>query len=278
MLNIKTDANAQAPRDDVNRRPSPETVKARHAEIARRYAWNGKNRRSRKPGHGMANFRVRELERLYADRHGLALPNTVSGRDALFIALHHIVIIAEFPDIAMRRWAAIWAPWIDEDELQEIIEKVFAKPLRWGAETLGKRLNLSQAERQHLDIRTFRKDKAARAAQAKINRKDREAKRRRAKGAVPRDEYLAKSLPRTRPWDADDICERTWRRRQKREQEKNHKGVRGACPIDRDTMQGMDFGHVDDAARVPAFASALAALRPPRPSMVDERRASIASA
>jgi DNA-binding CsgD family transcriptional regulator len=42
-----------------------------------------------------------------------------------------------------------------------------------------------------------------------------ERRRRRAKGMIPRAEWLAASLARTRPWEAAGVCADTWYRRRR---------------------------------------------------------------
>lgn len=260
MEHSKITATTQESRDDVNRRPSPETIKARHAEIARRYAWNGKGRGKRKPGHGIANLRLRQLERLFHDRYGDALPDDDAGRDDLLIALHHIAALAQRADEAMTFWAAVWAPWIDEDELKGIIETVLAKPLKWKAATLGSRLRLTGTEHDALGITTFRPHGVSDADQRERRQMDKnkaKTAKRRAAGSVPREEWLAGRLSRSRPWEAEGISESTWRRRKRRAQTSDRSP--GAADID--LLVTPHLGHdVPSSVPVSVVATAIAAL------------------
>jgi hypothetical protein len=64
--------------------------------------------------------------------------------------------------------------------------------------------------------------------------RERSEARRRDAGAIPRAEYEANSLSRTRPWEADGLSRRTWERRQKAARNKSDtelnmaKGSRGS--------------------------------------------------
>jgi hypothetical protein len=66
-------------------------AQARHAEIARRYAWQAQQRRKRnnaKPNHDhlVTLIRLRELERLFRCRYGRFLPGDDAGMDDLVVA------------------------------------------------------------------------------------------------------------------------------------------------------------------------------------------------
>src|SRR6476659_3845152 len=123
-------------------------VTGRHTEIARRY----KNQK-REP-FSIAAKRVSELTRLFATRYRGALPDDDTGRDDAFVMAHHLAC----RPAAERRiplWLGLHAPWMTVGEVQELTAKVIAKPYRWKADKLAKRLNLSDAERQRLGITTI---------------------------------------------------------------------------------------------------------------------------
>jgi hypothetical protein len=190
---------------------------ARHAEIARRY---NLNQRERQPV-SMAALRIGDLKRLFAARYGHELPDDDSGRDDALIMAHHL---ARQPNAERRIpiWLGLNAPWMNTAEARELTGKVLAKPLRWRADKLAIRLNLHEAERQRLRITTIGAvdvDKAERLARRRIRGRQREEQRRRASSAKPRAEYEANSLTRTKPWEALGISRATWYRlhRQPRE-------------------------------------------------------------
>ena len=201
--------------DDTEQSSPDKTAKARHREIAVRYAWDGRRRgKPRDAYHRIANIRMRELERLFEDRHGDTLPDDRRGRDCLIVAFHHIIPIAEFPDPAIKQWASAWAPWIGPDELETIIEGVFEKPQRWAADRLAWWLRLTDADRTRLRITTIGSidvGKAARIARRKKRNKEAKAAKRHALGAQPRKASLA----RTQPWKKLGMSRAKWFRKGK---------------------------------------------------------------
>lgn len=195
---------------------------ARLGEIARRY----ERERSQKRGRfSITAARIAELKRLFAFRYGRMLPDDDSGRDDAFVMVNHLALR---PD-AMRHikhWLDLWAPWMGENEVGPLTAKVMAKPIRWGADKLARRLNLFEQERQKLAITTIGAvdlDKAARLARRKEKARLRQEQQRRANGAQDRAEYEAGSIARQKPWVALGISRRTWYRRY------NQTNGTGAC-------------------------------------------------
>lgn len=184
--------------------------RARHNEIARRY-----NRGQKREPFSVAAVRVAELTRLFASRYGRQLPDDDSGRDDAFVMVNHLSLRPH----AERRiplWLGLWAPWMGEDEINALIARVIAKPIRWRADKLARRLNLFEQERQKLVITTIGAvdvDKAARLARRREKARLRQKQQRRANGAQDRDEYEARSIARQKPWVTLGISRRTWYRR-----------------------------------------------------------------
>ncbi|MGM4885328.1 hypothetical protein AB8A20_08120 [Tardiphaga sp. 604_B6_N1_1] len=89
------------------------------------------------------------------DRWGDVLPDDDAGRDDLFIMLHHLARRSGDPVIRMQTWISARASWLPSEERRAIIERVLATPLRWKADTLGKRLRLTAADRTRLSIKTI---------------------------------------------------------------------------------------------------------------------------
>jgi len=90
--------------------------------------------------------------------------------------------------------------------------------LRFKAQTLGHHLLLTREERyeaQITTIRAFDTSPDKEEAWRKLKRSWYDRGRRRAAGMVPRAEYEARSLARTRPWEAFGISRSTWYRRGK---------------------------------------------------------------
>jgi hypothetical protein len=166
----------------------------------------------------MCYQRLRELERIFADRYGSRLPDNDAGRDVLFIAAHHIAQADEPEDTRranIRSWSLLWCPWLDEEECAALVARVIAKPIRWGAKTLGWRLRLMDADRTRLAVTTIAPIDCTKAARAKRSEQRHNAKKRedrkntRAGRPVP--------VSRSKPWESEGISRATWYRRRKNE-------------------------------------------------------------
>jgi hypothetical protein len=171
-------------------------------------------RRQRKKGKrpSIATLRVCELDRLFYVRyHGSMLPEDDDGWDSAVIMVNHLAMLAD-PDFRIRDWLRRRAPWFRGDKAERRIEMAIARPTRWRADTLAKRLNLTDAERSRLEIRTIGAADVTRGERVHRRReRDRLAKqdKRRAAGAKPQ----ATSVSRTKPWEEAGISRRTWYRR-----------------------------------------------------------------
>ena len=166
----------------------------------------------------MAALRCAELNRLWTDRYGAVLPDDDAGKDDARIMAHHLALMSGDQRRRISSWIDSWAPWMSPDEVAALIGSVLAKPLRWRADTLGKRLNLTEANRSRLGITTIGAADMTNAERdaARMARK-RKAKRqgRRDQGVKPRAEYEQQSLSRAKPWEAEGCSRATWYRRQR---------------------------------------------------------------
>jgi hypothetical protein len=97
---------------------------------------------------------------------------------------------------------------------------VLANPIRFRADTLAARMNLTWAERERLGIKTIGAvdlPKVERERRRRVRKREkhriREERKRRARGAKLRSAYLANAATRTRPWEAVGISRRSWYRR-----------------------------------------------------------------
>jgi hypothetical protein len=186
-------------------------IEARRAEIARRY----KAKKRGRPA-SMAALRIAELRRLFAARYGETLPDDDAGRDEALLMAHHLARRPGDPRHRIAAWCELHASWMPADELERLIADVMARPRRWRADTLAVRLNLTEAERRRLAIRTIGAvdvTKAQRQARRLERDRLRKQQRRRNAGAKPRRCYLAAAASRIRPWVALGISRRTWYRR-----------------------------------------------------------------
>jgi hypothetical protein len=186
-------------------------------------------RRKRKKGKrpSIATLRVCELNRLYYSRYrGDLLPDDDDGRDSIQIMINHLAMLAN-PRLRIADWLRRCAPWFSESEAEPLIEAALRKPIRWMADTLAARLNLTDAERSRLKIRSvgavdFTKEQRAQRRREK-SRLASEAKRR-AVGAKPQSQ----SSSRTEPWKAQGVSRRTWYRRLARRRGTTSTAVYGA--------------------------------------------------
>jgi hypothetical protein len=198
-------------------RPSAKQVAAKHREIDRRY------KRARPPvdqSKLIAGRRRNEIEDLVRYRHDV-LPDT-DDRDG-YLKLwcwHNTRSAHQDEDLkALGRRLGVELP---DAEVAATVADVNRKPRRFLADSLGKQLMLTEDERTILEITTIGSHNVPRAERKLIRKAldaERKRKRRRAKGMKPRAVYLEDSLSRTKPWEAEGICRRTWERRQKRRPE-----------------------------------------------------------
>jgi hypothetical protein len=196
------------------RRQSAKQVAARHREIDLRY------KRARPPvdrSKLIAGLRRNEIEDLIRYRHDV-LPDTDDrGWYLQRWGWHNTRSAHQHEDLkALGRRLGVELP---DAEVAVTVAYVNRKPRRFLADSLGKQLMLTEDERTILGITTIGSHNVPRAERKRIRKAldvERKRKRRRFKGMKPRAVYLENSLSRTRPWEAEGICRRTWERRQKR--------------------------------------------------------------
>ena len=184
---------------------------ARRAEI---------NRERRRRPVSIVALRLAELNRLLTDRHGgEVLADDDAGREDVMIVVHHLAGCVGDQSRKIAAWIALRAPWMAAEEAEGIVTAAIAKPRRWRADTLAKRLNLMEADRRRMRITTIGSVDCPKEQRAR-NRAESEATsgtaasaaKRHAAGATPR----SNSLSNTKPWLVVGICRRTWERRRAR--------------------------------------------------------------
>jgi hypothetical protein len=195
-------------------RPSAKQIAARHREIDLRY------KRAKPPvdqSKLIAGLRRNQIEDLIRYRHH-KLPDT-DDRD-WYLKLwcwHNTRSAHQQEDLkALGRRLGVE---LSAAEITATVAYVNRKPRRFSADRLGKLLMLTEDERTLLEITSIGSHNVSRAERMRIRKAldaERKRKRRRAKGMKPRPVYLENSLSRTKPWEAEGICRRTWERRQKR--------------------------------------------------------------
>jgi len=165
----------------------------------------------------LRRLRLGDLRRLFVDRcRGPILSDDDAGRDYLREPL--LPISLGPAEATAGRTVKVWgpadrmlheielrAPWMSEDEAQELIDEINLSP-PWQrkpkAKTLGERLNVPYAERARLGLRTIGPcDMTEKAMELLRKQKDRLRKRqlRLAAGARPQ----AESRSKLKPWLAE---------------------------------------------------------------------------
>jgi hypothetical protein len=170
-----------------------------------------------------ARQRLRELERVIdagaGGKPGQFLPPV--ARALLLIRRNRgdALRAAELLD-RLQLWAQRYAKDAQNSQLREAVHQAIGHPFLDKADPLARHLGLTYGLRQQLRVRTIGAcdvDKVGRAQLAKLRKRQRErarsAAKRRAAGAVPRQEFLARSLARARPWAEAGVSRATWYRR-----------------------------------------------------------------
>jgi hypothetical protein len=178
--------------------------------------------------------RLREIERIIKHRYGV-LPDT----DDVDIVLNQVACcqlqmrrkklgqLPEFDDLVDRLslWCERWAPEASIFGCRDAVREALRRPRIDTADECAGQLRLSYAERTRLRITTIgsfdvnkRKRAKLRKERKRIRDRQRQARKRAHRGALPRSEYLARSLARTQPWKQHGIHRRTWERRRRRRQ------------------------------------------------------------
>jgi hypothetical protein len=173
-------------------------------------------RRIERKDRAIGNQRIGDLTKLFAYRYGgtregWQFPDDDSGREDLDILLHHYALNNPHK---MLKIIKLRAPWMTEAEALSLIEAV---PRRWRADTLGRLLNFTGEQWLRLRLRTISPvdmTKKQRRKHSQQRHRERMRIKRRRAGKLPREEWLAKNnISRTKPWEAEGICRRTWERR-----------------------------------------------------------------
>jgi hypothetical protein len=250
------------------------TLAAKLADIAR-------NHDSHKPERTLrlnliAVKRVAVLERYLELRYGRTLPDDDAGREDLVILLNHIAQNPIDPQGKMRRSIHSWAPWMAPDERQELVERIAAKPRRYRAGTLGKRLRLTEEEHEIIGAETVH---PFTWSDAYVRERDRATRRERK-----RAERAAKSSGRPRgrpkkpegseqPWVALGIGRATYFRRKARE---TGSETKNASPYKRDSYTGTELkSHPRDPiekAGAPKARRPVSGIQVPKSEIVVDKR------
>jgi len=169
--------------------------------------------------------RVRRLRyghviKLILARYGTAgVPDDDAGRPDLMELLWLASQAPTRASIRMANLIEIYAPWMQAQETEELIQLIALTPDYQKARTseeLGQLIQLKNAERERLRLWSIRPcdvtaDKFV--EQSRARSLQRRAARRRLEGVKTRAEYLAELKAKPKPWIDEGISARQWRRR-----------------------------------------------------------------
>jgi hypothetical protein len=176
--------------------------------------------------------RLREIERIISHRYG-RVPET-DDADIFFEQVADCLLqmqwkrtlrwlpLKELAD-RVKVWCEGWAPWASMIQCRDAAREAPRRKRVDTADQCAARLRLSYEERTRLRITTvgaFDVNKRQRAKlhkeRKRIRDRERQARKRAERGAVPRTEYLARSYSRTQPWKPHGIQRRSWERRRRK--------------------------------------------------------------
>jgi len=181
-------------------------------------------RRSKRKPFSFPTCRLREIERTIPtrdlDQIRAVLPEVASTYRAIFSFRCQIVGEGELQE-RLEQWCIRMgiSRAFTADEIAEAIEQAERRKSLATADRLAEILGLEYADRKRLAICTIGAidmDKRRRTIERKERKREkdriRDAIKRRNRGATSREEYLAESLTRARPWEREGISRRTWER------------------------------------------------------------------
>lgn len=152
--------------------PTGKKLAALKWEIKRRYEQKSK---VTKRGRAMAAIRIAELSRWLHDLIGVGAELDASQWSEAIarIFVHHFVTLGEGNRKAAD-WLDTYAPWIARRDREHMITEANHCPLKWSADKLAQKLDLTDAKRTELKITTIGAidcTKEQRAARRKQRRK-----------------------------------------------------------------------------------------------------------
>jgi hypothetical protein len=140
------------------------------------------------------------------------------------VAVSNVSLAAAEPQKKMRHVIETWAPWMPAEESEAYVTHVWGLDIYERTPTaveLGRRLGLTNAEREALKLWPFlpidrTADEIAEIAKARRNNRRREKAR--ASGIRTRAAYLAELENKRKPWITEGISRATYYRRRKRDE------------------------------------------------------------
>ena len=183
------------------------------------------------PIYSRTSHRLREIERIVKHRYGVVQDTDDADiiLDQVACCILHLVWkktrrLAKPADLIdrLKLWCERWAPDLSIMLCRNVAQEALRRPRLDNADQCAERLRLSYAERTRLHITTIgsydvSKRERTQRYKARKRAKDREraARKRAERGAVPRSEFERNSLSAIQPLKAQGISRRTWERRRR---------------------------------------------------------------
>jgi hypothetical protein len=163
-------------------------------------------------------LRLGNLRKLLRDRNGPILPDDDAGREYL-IELLLPISVGPHAAIKMSNAIEVWAPWMQQEEAESIIDQINLMPI-WdrkpNARKLGERLRVTNGERERLKLWTIAPCDMGQKGMLwwrKKKKRERMRRLRKLRGQLSRSAYLAEhATSKKRPWNALGISRATWYR------------------------------------------------------------------
>ena len=245
-------------RSKYQRADDQESKAAKHAEVARRYAWGRRERRDDREPWSPAKQLSADLATVYRD-HWVELDDDKEGRGLFSILLHTLAHRPAFERLAADARAE-FAPWLSDDAFERMSAEALRVKRKWRPDTLAQRIGLTYADQQRLGVwRFIGAVDVPKAERDRLRAERRNANKRakhKAAGGMSRAEYEADSLSQTEPWKAEGISRRTWERRRAKACRKSGTITKSNTPI------GATLATPEPASRPLAMRAGMM-LRPP---------------
>src|SRR6516225_12214834 len=104
-------------------------------------------------------LRYGALRKIFHHRYGYELPDDDAGRDDLWLLVSNASLAQAEPEKKMRHVIEMWAPWMTAEEQDAYVKHVYGLDICERTQTgkeIGKRLGLTNAEREWLKLWPFR--------------------------------------------------------------------------------------------------------------------------
>lgn len=181
---------------------------AKHREIAVRY---GKRSRARKVRYPIAALRVGELKRLAMFWWGAVLPECDECSVFVRVVANHLASLSGDPTDRITKFIETRAPWLSEDEVDEIVDLADQSPTHYSADSVARAVGLDYATRQRLRIKTIGAVDCLKAERKRLRTSANaraEAARRLKRGVKPR----LRNISEERPWEDFFVSRSTYYR------------------------------------------------------------------